>query len=127
MRFVFDSTKSAHRQSKPIDDKTSGYWSPVFRTHPYGYNFFIQFHPYGIDTAARQCATLILAFSLGTTMVFYDGHFLKLFISASGTSWTHSMRGRKRVNPHENPLQTTDLFSQERRIRCCPLQIHPTF
>ena len=38
VRFVFDSAKSAHRQSKPFDDKTSGYRSPVFRTHPYGYN-----------------------------------------------------------------------------------------
>ena len=36
VRFTFDSAKSAHRQSKPIDDKTNGYWSPVFRTHPYG-------------------------------------------------------------------------------------------
>ena len=36
VQFIFDSTKSAHRQPKPIDDKTTGYWSPVFRTHPYG-------------------------------------------------------------------------------------------
>ena len=43
-------------------------------------------------------------FFLGTTMVFYDGHFLKLFISASGTSWTDSMRGHKRFNPHKNAL-----------------------
>ena len=42
-------------------------------------------------------------FPLGTTMVFYVGHFLKLFILASGTSWTHSMRRRKRFNPHSNP------------------------
>ena len=41
-------------------------------------------------------------FSLGITTVFCDGHFLKLFISAFGISWTHSMRGRKRFNPHKN-------------------------
>ena len=39
-------------------------------------------------------------FPLGTTMVFYDGHSLNLFTSTSGTSWTHSMRGRKTFNPH---------------------------
>ena len=69
VRFIFDSAKSAHRQSIPIDDKTTGYWSPVFRTHPYGYNFIIQFHPYGIDTTAGQFATLIFPFFPGD----YDG------------------------------------------------------
>ena len=29
-RFIFDSAKSAHGLSKPIDDKASSYWSPVF-------------------------------------------------------------------------------------------------
>ena len=69
VRFVFDSAKSAHRRSKPIDDKASGFWSPVFRTHPYGYNFIIRFHPYGIDTTAGQFAALIFAFFPGE----YDG------------------------------------------------------
>ena len=69
VRFIFDSAKSAHRQSKPIDDKTTGYWRLVFRTHPYGYNFLIRFHPYGIDATAGQIATLIFAFFPGD----YDG------------------------------------------------------
>ena len=62
VRFIFDSAKLAHRQFKPIDDKTTGYWSPVFRTHPYGYNFIIRFHPYGIDATAGQFATIFFAF-----------------------------------------------------------------
>ena len=69
VRFIFDSAKSAHRQSKPIDDKASGYWSPVFRTHLYDYNFIIRFHPYGIDATAGQFASLIFAFFPGD----YDG------------------------------------------------------
>ena len=44
-----------------------------------------------------------LPFSLGTTTAFYDGQFLKLFISASGTSRTHSMGGRKREPPFRRP------------------------
>ena len=69
VRFIFDSAKSAHRQSKPIDDKNTGYWSPVFRTHPYGYNFLVRFHPYGIHATAGQFATLIFDFFPGD----YDG------------------------------------------------------
>ena len=72
VRFIFDSTKSAHRQSKPIDDKASGYWSPVFRTHPYGYNFIIRYHFYRIDATAGQFATVIFAFFSGD----YDGLLL---------------------------------------------------
>ena len=69
VRFVFDSAKSAHRRSKPIADKSSSFCSPVFRTHPYGYNFIVRFHPYGIDTVAGQFAILIFAFFPGD----YDG------------------------------------------------------
>ena len=65
VRFVFDSAKSAHRRSKPIDDKSSSFWSPVFRTHPYGYNFIVRFRLYGIDTVAGHFATLIFAFFPG--------------------------------------------------------------
>ena len=78
VRFIFDSAKSAHRQSKPIDDKASGYWSPVFRTHPYGYNFIIRFHPYGIDATAGQFASLIFAFFPGD----YDGLLRWPFLKA---------------------------------------------
>ena len=78
VRFISDSAKSAHRQSKPIDDKTTGYWSPVFRTHPYGYNFIIRFHPYGIDATAGQFATIIFALFPGD----YDGLLRWLFPKA---------------------------------------------
>ena len=69
VQFIFNSARSAHRQSKPINDKTTGAWSPVFRTHPYGYNFAIRFHPYGLDATAGQFAALIFAFFPGD----YDG------------------------------------------------------
>ena len=32
------------------------YNSPVHRTHPHGYNFLIQFYPYGVNSAARNHA-----------------------------------------------------------------------
>ena len=69
VQFIFSSARSAHRQSTPINDKTTGFWSPVFRTHPYGYNFVVRFHPYGIDVTAGQFAALIFAFFPGD----YDG------------------------------------------------------
>ena len=52
-------------------------------------------------------------FSLETTTVFCDGHFLKLFISVFGTSLIRSIRGRKRSNPLKNyPLDDRHLLSR---------------
>ena len=43
--------------------------SPVNRTHPYGYNFFVQFYPYGLDFAAGNHASILFALFPGD----YDG------------------------------------------------------
>ena len=61
VNFVYCLAKSAHRAPKPIDDKSSGYWSPIFCTHPYGYNFTIRFYPYGLGTTAGQIVTIFFA------------------------------------------------------------------
>ena len=65
MNFVYNSARSAHCASKPIDDKSSGYWSRIFCTHPYGYNFIIRFYPYGLGTNAGQFVTILFAFFPG--------------------------------------------------------------
>ena len=103
VRFVFDSAKSAHRHFKSIDDKSSGYWSPVFEFIPLGKISSSDSTLMEMTLPQDNLRPSSSPFSLGTRMVSYDGHFLKLFISASGTSWTHSIRRRKRFNPHENP------------------------
>ena len=103
VRFIFDSAKSAHRQSKPIDDKASGYWSPVFRTHPYGYIFIIRFHPYGIDATAGQFATFIFAFFPGD----YDGLLRWPFPKANHLSLRDQLdplnAGTQTIQPTQEP------------------------
>ena len=41
----------------------------MYRTHPYGYNFIIQFYPYGLDSAGRNHASFMFALFPGD----YDG------------------------------------------------------
>ena len=65
VNFVYCSAKSDHSASKPIHDKSSGYWSPIFSTHSYGYNFIIQFYTYGLGTNAGQFVTIFFAFFPG--------------------------------------------------------------
>ena len=113
VRFIFDSAKSAQRQSNLLRIKlqvTGALFSELIPMPTISSSNFtlmeLILQPDNLQPSSSP-------FSLGTSVVFYAGHFLKLFILASGISWTHSMRGRKEFNPHRTPLQTTDLFSQE--------------
>ena len=63
MNFVYNSAKSAHRGFKTIGDKSSGYWSPIFRTDPYGYIFFCPILP--LRPCAGQFVTILFAFFAG--------------------------------------------------------------
>ena len=43
LKVVFDTAKSSARLDKAAKDPSTHYKSPVYRTHPYGYNLFVQF------------------------------------------------------------------------------------
>ena len=43
--FVFDSAKVARPSSDPLIEPATSFTSPIFRTHPHGYNFFLQIPP----------------------------------------------------------------------------------
>ena len=68
LKLVFDTAKSSVRLDNAAKDPCTHYNSPVYRTHPYGYNFFVQFYPYGLEAAASNHASNMFAFSLATMM-----------------------------------------------------------
>ena len=59
MKFVFDSAKKARPSSDPLIEPATSFGSPIFRTHPHAYNFFIKFYPYGIGPATGKCASIL--------------------------------------------------------------------
>ena len=69
LRLVFDTAKSATRIDDAAKNATTHYNSPVYRTQPHGYNFFVQFYPYGLDPAAGNHASIMFALFPGD----YDG------------------------------------------------------
>ena len=69
LKLVFDTAKSSARLDNAAKDPSTHYNSPVYRTHPYGYNFFVQFYPYGLEAAAGNHASIMFALFLGD----YDG------------------------------------------------------
>ena len=56
---VFESAKVARPSSDPLIEPATSFSSPIFRTHPHGYNFFIKFYPYGIGPATGKCASIL--------------------------------------------------------------------
>ena len=59
MKFVFDSAKVALPSSDPLTEPATSFGSPIFRTHPHGYNFFIKLYPHGIGPATGKCASIL--------------------------------------------------------------------
>ena len=69
LKLVFDTARSSARLDNAAKDPSTHYNSPVYRTHPYGYNFLVQFYPYGLDSAAGNHASNMFALFTGD----YDG------------------------------------------------------
>ena len=61
MKLVFDTAKSSAQLDNAAKDPSTHYNSPVYHTHPYDYNFFVQFQPYGLDSAAGNRASIMFA------------------------------------------------------------------
>ena len=59
VKFVFESAKVARPPSDPLIEPAASFSSPIFRTHPHGYSFFIKFYPYGIGPATGKCASIL--------------------------------------------------------------------
>ena len=115
-RLVFDTAKSAARLDNAATNPSTHYNSPVSRTHPHGYNFFIKFYPYGLNAAAGNHITLQLCslYSLATMMVYWHGRSPKRSISqfainstprTSGLSPSHPPRRHPFEGLPENHIQ----------------------
>ena len=69
VKLVFDTANSAARLDNAATNPSTHYNSPVYRTHPHGYTFLIQFFPYGLNAAAGNHASILFALFPGD----YDG------------------------------------------------------
>ena len=59
VKFLFDSAKVARPSSDPLIGAATSFSSPIFRTHPHGYNFFIKHYPYVIGPATGKCSSIL--------------------------------------------------------------------
>ena len=66
--------------------------SPIFRSHPYGHNFYLNFYPYGVAAAIGKSASISLSISAGE----YEDIL----------SWPISKTIQIKVRDQLNPLNT---------------------
>ena len=79
VKFVFDSAKVARPLSDPLIEPATSFTSPIFRTHPHGYNFFIKFYPFVIGPATGKCASILFTLFPGDYDNILHWPFTRLF------------------------------------------------
>ena len=120
LKLVFDTAKSSARLENAAKDPSTHYNSPVYRTHPYGHNFFVHFYPYGLEAAAVNHASIMFALFPGD----YDGLFKWPFSKTIHLSvrdqldpqntWTITFAPSERISfrrPTREPLPTLMKFN----------------
>ena len=120
LKLVFDTAKSSARLDDAAKDPSTHYISPMYRTHPYGYNFFVQFYPYGPDSAAGNHASIMFALIPGDYNGLLNGCSRRRFTFQSATNltpqstWTISFAPSEKISfprPTREPLPTLINFN----------------
>ena len=89
IRLVFESARSWYLKPGRENAPTTRLRGPIFRSHPYGYNFYLNFYPYGFAAAIGTWASISLFISAGE----YDN------ILPWPVSKTIQLKVRNQLNP----------------------------
>ena len=65
IQLVFESARLWYLKPGWENAPTTRLRSPIFRYHPYGYNFYLIFYPYGFAAAIGTWASIFLSMSAG--------------------------------------------------------------
>ena len=116
VNFVFDSAKVARPSSDPLIEPAKSFSSPIFKIHPHGYNFFVQFYLCGIGPATGKCASILFNLFPGYYENLFQWPFSKLiYIDISDqldplNTWT------KTIRPDQDPAEEKPTISTEKRV-----------
>ena len=92
IQLVFESARSWYLKLERENAPTTRLRSPIFRSHPYGYNFYLTFYPYAFAAAIGTRASITLSISAGE----YDD------ILPWPVSKTIQLKVRNQLNPLNN-------------------------
>ena len=120
LKLVFDTAKLSARLDNAAKYHSTHYNRPGYRKHPYGYKFFVQFYPYGLDSAAGNHASIMFAVFPGDYDVLLTWPFPKtIHLSVRGqldpqNTWTITFAPSEKISfrrPTREPLRTLMNFN----------------
>ena len=113
VKFVFDSAKKARPSSDPLIEPATSFSSPIFRTHPHGYNFFIKFYPYGIGPATGNCASILFTLFPGDYDDLLKWPFSKLIQIGIRDQLDQMNNWMKTIRPDQDPAYRKPTMSSK--------------
>ena len=103
LRFLFDSAKVAQPSSDPLNSPATSFSSPIFRTLPRGYNFFVKFYPHGVGPASGKCASILFTLFPGDYDNLLQWPFSKLIHIGIRDQLDPLNTWTKTIQPDEDP------------------------
>ena len=121
VKFVFDSAKKARPSSDRLIEPATIFSSPIFRTHPHGYNFFIKFYPYGIGPASGKCASLLFTLSPANYDNLLQWPFSKTIHIGIRDQLDPRNTWMKTIQPDQDPAYTKPTMSTKTGTATIPI------
>ena len=103
MKFALDYAKVARPSSDPLLEPATNFSSPIFKTHPHGYNFSIKFYPYGIGPAIGKCASYFFTLFPGDYDNPLQWPFLKIIHTGVRDQLDPLNTWTKTIQPDQDP------------------------
>ena len=113
MKLVFESAKLARPSSDSLIEPTTSFSSPIFRTHPHGYNFFIKFYPNGIGPATGKCASILFTLFPGDYDNLLKWSFSKIIHIGIRDQLDPMNTWMKTIRPDQDPAYKNPTMSTE--------------
>ena len=117
IKLVFESARLWYLKPGRENVPTTRLRSPIFRSHPYGYNFYLNLYPYGLAAAIGTWVSLSLSISAGE---YDDILFWPIFktIQIKVRDQLNTLNASSQtIEPRELTLPTTTDFSTVPTVR----------
>ena len=116
VKFVFGSGKVARPSSDPLIEPATSFSSPVFRTHPHGYNFFVKLYPYGIGPATGKYASIFVTLFRGDHDKLLQWLFSKIIHIGIRDQLDPLNTWTKTIQPDQDPASKKPTISTKTRV-----------
>ena len=117
---MYSTAKVAQPSSDPLVEPATSFSSPIFRTHPHGYNF-INFYPYGIGPATRNYASILFTLFPGDYDNLLQWPFSKLIHIGIRDQLDPLNTWMKTIRPDQDPAYEKPTMSTKAGAATIPI------